>query len=301
MIMHPLLRSVVRIAPPLALAAASACAFFFPLAHDNLGETRVRAICHFAFACCTPIERSIFFNAPHRDEGACIDETLEDQGTGFLTAIDAQAKDAVARGTAVYDGEAAERCSRAQLDAVNSCDVEKLVDPSGGINFSALIFLADPNDPECVALATRNYVRGQVDNDDECLSSFDCKDFGSCVHDPDESDTLTTKGACVAQHAEDDDCSDGVPCQPGLACVGNGEAITCEQIEPAADGEPCSVGTDCESGNCQETIGDGTCIIAGGACVDDQDCPPDDFCNGDFTQECAAAQDVSIEICNGRD
>lgn len=293
---------VTRIAAPLALAAASACAFFFPLAFDNLGETRVRALCHFAFTCCTPIERQLFSNAPHRDEGACVDETLEDQSIGFLLTIDTLAKDAVARGTAVYDGEAAERCSRVQLDAINQCDVDKLVDASGNFDFNRLLFLTDSADPECLALAQRNYVRGQVDDGDECLSSFDCKDFGACVQDPDDvGDVITTAGTCIVPHAEGDDCEDGVGCQPGLQCVNEGAAFTCEQLEPAADGEPCGGDADCESGNCETTIGNGECIFAGGACVDDADCPPDDFCNGDFTDECAPANEVSVEVCDGKD
>jgi hypothetical protein len=293
-----------RIVAPLTLAAASACVFFFPFSHENLGETRVRALCHFAFACCTPIERQLFSNAPHRDEGACIDETLEDQGIGFLLNIDALAKDAVSRGAAVYDGEAAERCTKPQLDAINQCDVEKLVDAAGNFDLTRFVFLTDASDPECVALASRNYVRGQVDDGDECFSSFDCKDFGNCVLDEEDvGEVITTRGSCVVPHAEGDECDDGVACQPGLACVADGDGtLTCEESEPAADGEPCAIDADCESGNCEEVIGNGTCLFGGEPCVDDVDCATEgDVCNGEFVDECAPVDEVSVEVCDGKD
>lgn len=295
--------SSLRVAAPLALVAvaASACAFFFPLSHDNLGETRVRALCHFAFACCTPIERQLFSNAPHKDEGACVDETLEDQGIGFLLNIDALAKDAVDRGTAVYDAEAAERCSRPLLDAMNQCDVEQLVNASGAFDLNRFLFLTDSDDPECIALAGRNYVRGNVGDGDECFSSFDCEDFGECIPDPDDAgDVITTRGSCIIPHGEGDACDDGVGCQPGLSCVNEGGELTCEEVEPAGDGEACEFDTDCESGNCEDVVGGGTCDLTGLPCVDDDDCPGD-FCNGEVFGECAAAADVSVEICNGPD
>jgi hypothetical protein len=297
------LKRSAQLAAPLLLAGVSACAFFFPFGYDNLAETRVRAACHFAFTCCTPIERGLFFDAPHRDEGTCVDETLEDESIGFIAVLDQLAKDAVSRGTAVYDADAAERCSRPVLDAVNACDVDQLTNAAGQIDGLRVLFLTDVSDPECTALAGRNYVRGQVGDGDDCESSFDCEDFGECVVDPEErAETLTTKGSCVTPHAEGDECDDGVGCQPGLSCIPDAEGtFTCEQLDPQEDGEPCEDDPDCESGNCATIIGDGACEFSGNPCVDDVDCEPGEFCDGDLTFECAPAEEVSVEICDGLD
>lgn len=286
-----------------AVATVSACAFFFPFGHENLGETRVRAICRFAFACCTPIERQLFANAPFKDEGACVAETLEDQGFGaFVLNIDTLAREAVSRGAAEYDGEAAERCARPQLDAVNTCDVEKLVDSQGQFDFTRFFLLADPGDPECAALASRNYVRGLVDDGDECFSDFDCKDFGLCVDEEGaDEDTITTKGECRVPHAEGEECDDGKGCQPGLSCLPDQDAgaVTCQANEPGDEGDDCFVDADCASNVCEESIGGGACLSNGADCVDDVDCPPGDFCNGEFVRTCGAANEISVEVCNG--
>ena len=287
----------------LAILAFSAvlgasCNFLSPFAPDQLSETRVRALCKVAFGCCTPIERQLFANAPFKDEGACVAESLEDAGLGFLVTIDTQAKDAVDRGAAEFDSEAAERCTRPQQDAVDQCDIEQLVDATGGFDLERLILLTDDSDPECVALAVRNYTRGLVDDGDDCLSDFDCADFGTCVPDPDDvGEVLTTEGTCKALVAEGEDCSEA-GCLPGLQCALEGADLECQEIDLKGDGESCFVDGECESNNCADTIVDGTCID-GTPCVVDEQCGDDDFCFGDEVSECAGAGDVSVEICDG--
>lgn len=281
------------------LALGASCNLLSPLSPDQLGETRIRAICHLAFGCCTPIERQLFANAPFKDEGACVAESLEDAGLGFLLAIDAEAKDAVDRGAAEIDSEAAERCTQPQLDAVNQCEIDKLVDANGDFDLNRLVFLTDADDPECVALAARNYTRGLVDDGDDCLSDFDCKDFGACVLDPDDVDVLTTKGTCKALVGEGDDCSDA-GCLPGLVCTaGAGANPECQQIDLKPEGEACFGDGECNSNNCADVIVDGTCFGDGTPCVADEQCVPGDFCAGQSTSECAAAADKTLEICDG--
>ena len=301
MTMRPSSSRIAGACAALAVTAGSACALLFPLNFYALGETRVRAICHVAFACCTPIERQLFANAPFKDEGACVAEGLEDSGFGFILNLDALAKDAVDRGAAEYDAEAAERCSRAQLDAVNACDVEALVDASGNFDLAGLILLTDRDDPECVALASRNYVRGLVDDGDECFSDIDCADFGTCVVEPpdDGEALLTVAGECLTPHAEGDACDDGAGCQPGLACAPGGDGLECQEIDLLDDGDPCTNDFECASGACEDVIVDGTCLTSGAACVDDDDCGDGDFCVGELSSTCAAADGVSVEICDG--
>ena len=76
-------------------AAGSGCGT--SLTPDGLGDTRIRAACHFAFACCSPTERSLFDPVDFKDEGTCVDET-ERQGS-ILFALAQQAQDALARTT----------------------------------------------------------------------------------------------------------------------------------------------------------------------------------------------------------
>src|SRR5688572_1053325 len=157
------------------LVSGTSCGLFFPFGLDALAETRIGAICHFVYACCTPIERAVFTGAPpFRDEGACKAELAEDASFGAFVTIDQQAKDAVARGAATYDGEAAERCSRGQLEAVNSCNPDAVFNAGGQADFVRLLFLVDPADAECVALAQRSFTIGNVGDGDECFSNIDC-------------------------------------------------------------------------------------------------------------------------------
>lgn len=278
---------------------ASSCQALFPLSPDNLTETRVRALCHFAYACCTPIEASLYigFLTQYKDEGACVAELLEDDLLTSVRAADQQARDAVARGAAEYDGEAAEECSREWLDAVNSCDVDAL-SSSGSLDFNKLFYLADSRDAECSALAARNFARGNVEDGDECHSSVDCEEFGTCVVEPD-ADVITTEGECVTPGGEGDPCGDA-GCQPGLSCVFDTEA-TCEDVPLLANGEPCDENVVCDSGFCDFEQSVGRCFNADTPCTDDTDCDVNagDFCLSEFGGACAATPDVNVEICDG--
>jgi hypothetical protein len=257
----------------LIVGAAAACGLFAPLGLDALADTRVNALCHMAYACCTPIERALFLNAPpFRDEGACRAELAEDRALAAVYLVDQQAKDAVARKTAEYDAEAAEECSRERLDAANNCDPKPFIGVDGRINFNALLLLVDPQDAECVALAQRAFTRGLQEDGDECFSDVDCADFGTCVKDPDDAEVITTRGECRTPHARGDDCSDGKGCQPGLACrppEQGGGPPTCQRLVRKRNGESCALNGECDSAVCR---------------------------NG----TCAAAPDFDVEICDGQ-
>jgi hypothetical protein len=294
------MRRILTLAALAALfTTASSCQALFPFSPENLTETRVRALCHFAYACCTPVEAAVYvgFLTQYKDEGACVAELLEDDLLASVHAVDQQARDAVARGAAEYDGEAAEECSRELLDAVNSCDVDALT-TGGQVDFSKIFYLVDTEDEECSALAQRNFARGNVEDGDECHSSVDCEEFGSCVVETDP-DVITTEGECVTPGGEGDPCND-VGCQPGLQCVYDGEP-TCEDVPRLADGEGCEDNAECDSGFCDFEQSSGNCVDAGTPCLEDADCDVNagDFCVTGFGGQCGAVPKIKVEICDG--
>ena len=98
------------------LGVLSACD---PATHPrNYTNTILNALCHFEFDCCTPAERAAFlpFSAASNKE-RCFEE-LNDTAGGFMNV----AAEAVDRGTATYDAEAAERCTAELRTASDQCD-----------------------------------------------------------------------------------------------------------------------------------------------------------------------------------
>jgi hypothetical protein len=270
----------------------AACGIFQPFGLDALADTRIHAICHFAYGCCTPVERDRFLELDFKDEGTCLEE-LNDTG-GILFSIDQQAREAVSAGKAVYDGDKAEKCSRTTFDALNQCDAAAL-GASGGFGFSTIGLVTDASDPECVALALRDYTTGTVKDGDDCVSDFECADFGSCVVPADETD-ITNKGSCHASAKEGVACNDR-PCVPGLSCI-NG---ACAKPDPQPEGADCSSNGDCASGNCADVEVGGSCFNdPSRQCTRDEDCAVGDSCVGGIpSRQCAAAAQVTIDVCNG--
>lgn len=290
-------------AAPLGVAALASCSFLFPFSLDSFSDTRVQAFCHFAYACCTPLERSVFMGAEtaFKDEGACVAE-IQEEFVGFFGRADAdRARDSIARGAAEFDAEAAERCSRASLEAANACDPTPFFKPSGEIDDEELVLLVDSEDPECVELARRAFTIGKLEDGDECDSDIDCADFGICAQEFGD-DTLTTKGTCHATLKKGAGCLNANRfCGPGLFCTANADGgATCEEPDLKANGEACGSDFECESGAC-EIVETGACINSGLPCVVDEDC---DVANFDFCQhtaqgECTAPADLEIEVCDG--
>ena len=237
------------------LGVLSACD---PPTHPrNYTNTILNALCHFEYDCCTPTERATFlpFSAASSKD-RCLEE-LNDSVGGFMN-VPAEAVD---RGTATYDAEAAERCTADLRTASEQCDAAAFVSPSGGFSFNSIVFLVAPNDAECQALANRGFTRGTVKDGDDCINDVECADFGDCVVEDEEDFAIA--GKCKAQLAEGDDCAEGI-CQPGLFCGADG----CEAVKLADDGDACIDDFDCE----------GICNFAPG--------------------ECAAVK-ITVDVCDG--
>lgn len=255
---------------------------WFPLAPEQLFETELRASCRFAFNCCEAAERGELGSIA-RDEATCVEQGLEEGGE--LALLGQRAKAAIDAGTAVYDGELAERCMRPQLDAADQCD-------------PAALFGARRTS-ECQVGSARAFVVGQVDDGGDCVDSLECADEGDCVVEEDP-DTITIAGTCVARAGEGDSCDD-VQCKAGLSCTFGEERATCERIELRDNGEDCFDDSECSSGFCVDS-GSGACAESGEPCATDDDCDAGNF---EFCElpssTCAAESNVDYDICDGRE
>lgn len=282
-----------------------------PTHPKNYASTIINSLCHFQYDCCTPAERQLTFFIFGTDEASCVEE-FNDQSGGFM----AVQIEAIERGTATYDAEAADRCTKTIREGIDRCDSSVLVAPTG-FSFQSLVFMVDEGDAECVALANRGFTRGTGKKGDECLSFVDCADFGNCVVEGDEDgEGLNVKGECEPLPAKGDDCADTFECQPGLVCEANADGAECVEPDLADDGDACVSNSSCASGFCK--ISDGACEGDGffcegnfdcdGACVDNACVGDGNFC--DFDSDCdgvclvaeppvCAKVDVTIEICDG--
>lgn len=295
---------------PLVAASAVACGLLFPFTPGTLADTRVQAICHVLYSCCTPAERSVTFGFAgldgFADEASCVREFKENPDLGQLYLIDKVAQDSIGAGKAEYDGEAAERCARPLLDAVNACDATAYITPDGRLNLSATL-LAPSNDSECQELISRAFTRGKVKDGGECTNDIDCADFGECgiADNNDGSATVVTAtGKCVAPLKEGEACGvdDEKQCGPGLSCISDGSAATCKKPPRKGTGDPCEDGIECESGLCEQSANvAGVCVFSGEPCEFDGDCDEQngEFCQFASSRSCAAAGSVKREICDG--
>jgi hypothetical protein len=224
-------------------AALSGCE---PAQHPRqLTKKFVENLCHVAFDCCTAVERSAVGPAlgfPSRD--ACRAE-LDVQVGGAMAA----AVQAVDRGNATFDADAARACTEAGQAAIDACaGGDAFIDVDGFLSGERAGMGISDDDPECQALAARGFTRGLIDDGDDCVSDFECADFGDCVIDDDDGAGLTRAGACRAHAARGDECS-ARPCQPGLVCVSG----RCDNPPARAeDGEACDRDSGCASGFCRD-------------------------------------------------
>lgn len=281
------------------LALAPSCNLLFAFAPDQLCESQIRAICHFAYACCNATERDAFIGTSgFRNEGDCVEQLLAEQGScGNALAV----HEATQQGRFEYDSALAERCEKPLMDAANSC------------NADAVLGDALKEAEECEGKGGGNFAYGQgkVENGDPCFASFECAEPGSIcepAEDPDgDGEILVTRvGTCKAPAKEGEDCSadgsDGL-CEPGTFCDFATEECTAFQL--LGNGEACFDDDECESGFCDDidfTV-QATCsdrLADGEACFEDDDCANglcDDNANGEFV--CTARDDVVVEACNG--
>lgn len=218
----------------------------------NLTRTFVANACHVAYDCCTAVERTALSTLRYADKASC----MEEFDALFGGALDA-ATEAVDRGTATFDAEAAQACTTKQQAAIDRCEGgAAFVGADGTLSLAAAGFAIDATDPECAALLPRGFTRGAVDDGDDCVSRFECADFGECIIDDDNGAKITRSGTCRASAGKGDDCSDR-PCLPGLVCVSG----SCDEApEPLGDGEPCVADAQCESGLCNEQGDASVCV-----------------------------------------
>lgn len=286
--------SAVRIVLPVLVAlvvplSTSSCWLFAPTSLDGFVEAFIRAECKFAFQCCTPPERAQFFPRNFRDEGTCVQESLE-EGSGGNVVVD-RAKAVIAAGKGEFNADRANECLTPQLEQRNACDADAVLGGDGAL------------DVVCAAEQARGFVVGNVEDGDDCNDDIECADFGICDRSDNDADTITTAGECRAAVEEGGDCSDGQACFPGTQCTPNADftEFSCEQVELLGNGEECFADGQCESNFCEERNAF-RCGASGEPCTVETvavDCPDvGDFCFEQFVSECADA-DITVDVCNG--
>lgn len=296
------MRRLSLLAPVAASFAtlATSCNLLFAYAPDQICESQVRAVCHFAYACCDATERTVFANGidQFRNEGECIQELLEEGGGNCANAFIVQEATQQARFT--YDTALAEQCTKPGLDALNNCQV-------GALDASQLETPEACEDIDGVAFGT-----GLVKNGDPCFASFECADAGSVCDppvDPDEDDDIilvTAVGTCRSPAKLDEDCteldsdeegSNGL-CDPGTFCDGE----VCVAL--FAVDEDCFADAQCETEFCNALDGNqcNELLDDGDDCLESNDCKSE-LCAPDPDDEavfiCTAQPTLQVEACNG--
>lgn len=327
---------VIRRFAPLATALAlmPACNLICPYNADQVFESRVRAECHFYFACCTAGEADVLRQAgfpdlsQYRDEGACVDERMEEGGI-FNETFSRAITQAIQGGRFEYDYATAETCAKPAIDAMNNCDADFVLGDAGpvevndaceGIPGTGLVGEGDPCffDFECAAPGSRcltPFVLEELDscsNNDDCRSDEECIN-GLCIFQPENIEIHDDK-ICINPIPEGERC-DADPdfpllpsfCEAGTFCLitSAGDPPTCEF--PFFEGDECfNQGDDeCEAGTFCETDnnGDSTCELLkqeGDDCNDSGECDIGLFC--DFSRNepsCEAPIPVDVFICDG--
>jgi hypothetical protein len=287
----------------LAAVGLGSCNTFYPWNADQVCETEVHALCHFAYACCNATERVVFATAVDgfRNEGECVDFLLRDGTAECGNALAVQ--DAIVENRFSYDANLAQKCLQPTIDALNQCDAVKVVQPDAGA-------------AACTGLGFGNgnfaFGKGKVAAGQACFQAFECSDPGSvCEVKPDDDAdgkvVVTTVGVCKSPGKEGDDCSadtgtDGL-CDAGLFC--NADNV-CEAIDLKDNGDACVQDAECKTDFCNDiaSVADATCddkIDNGEECKDNNDCK-ENICavaDGDDGLTCQAAPKLVVNACNG--
>jgi hypothetical protein len=295
-----------RIALVGMVAAASSCNFFTPYAGDQLGETLVKAECHFVHACCTagewdnPALAGFTPLMVYRSESECVAEETE-QGTNNWFGISGTAiRQAEQAGRFSFDNTTAGLCLQSRIDAANKCDADVVIGDA-----------AEPVDPVLCDFS-RPPGEGKVADEGNCYFSWECATKGSqCVRpidledidnidEPSDTDPviIQSAGVCVPPVQEGDSCepNEDTPnffpnCEPGHFCLLDRGDFTCEALR--AEGDDCD-GGDCEPGlycdrECTALKPDGDNCDFAFEC-ESAVCNSDDECGGG---------PVEVQICNG--
>ena len=307
----------------------------------------MRAECHFFFACCTVGEHDVLLGLGgpsgtdfadmqrFRDEGACVQERLEEGGeVNELFRAIVQAEQA---GRFQYDAGKAQVCGEGVISAMNNCDsdfmlgdkglLETSLDPeaaggdgTGGTFGTGKVKSNDPCffDFEC---ATENShclsrtVFDSVDDFDSCTTKDDCRNGevcaeGICILAP-EAVVIHDDKICIPPIEETKDCSidpdlPNLPsyCEAGIICMSDKDGDRSCKL-PRIDGENCFGGTtDCERGLfCDRSGAAPECAVLKGEgddCDDTTRCELGLFCDLARNEPtCEAQLSVDVQICTG--
>jgi hypothetical protein len=289
-----------------SMGLASSCNFLTPFAGDQLGETVVKARCHFIHACCAagewdnPALGQFSDLTGYRSESECVQEEVE-EGTNSWFGIPGSAiRQAEQAGRFSFDNNQAALCLQPFVDAANKCDADAVIGDAGEPLDPVLCdFSAPPGD-------------GKVKDEDPCYFAWECATKGSqCVRpvdlldidnvpEIDSGDTVTIQeaGVCVPPVAIDDDCEPDpdVPnftpsCEPGSRCLPDRNDLVCTELK--TEGDNCDDSFECEPG----LYCDRECTALkpdGDNCDDGFECE-----SGQCIDRDCGSNPVDVLICNG--
>jgi hypothetical protein len=266
----------------------------------------VQAYCHFAYHCCTPIERGTFPSGfaneaqtlGFDDEGDCV-ARLSASLQSAAQPIQASVKDK----RIVWSQTAAQACLTALQNAGSTCNAQAL----------AIAINGDPSQPGTPAICSdATFITGQVAASGACTISQDCSGSGSICTPPQQTGTGTTiqaGGTCTQLPVAGQPCPNQ-QCQTGNSCCNAGTCVayaasgatcvrplfgTCSSA-PCADADFC--GWNSTAYSCQAKI------AGGQPCGKDQNgAELSDSCLSGTCQNgsCTAPQgtNVTYKICTG--
>jgi hypothetical protein len=263
----------------------------------SIANSLANVFCHFAYACCTPIERQDFLSV-----GTSTGDTDFDNESGCDTAIGDQYQDqlqpyeaSLTEQRMTYATATAQACLNALSAAANQCSYQSLINASTG-------------DAGCPAKLSDLFT-GTVAAGGTCTMDADCALPGSQCRPPgsDGGTTIvvTAEGVCVSPAAVGQPCNTtlAVPCVAGSCCnQGNGGMPTCTAY--VATGAACSgFFGQCTNTTCNPSTdycpvsGSPVCTAlqpVGGPCMNSFECQAGLNCNNGTT--CQGAPDSGVQV-----
>ncbi len=160
---------------------ASSCSLFPPSTPVDFCIEQAKTFCDLQFRCCTAAERradlfGLFNGASTRRAapstvGECTDLVIE-----VCRATVEQQNESLVAERVTYDPEEAVECLADLRAAADDCDAAEYFEASG----TWLVQLLDNGQPGILGRSCDNVIEGEVDTDDECFATYECKE-GGCV------------------------------------------------------------------------------------------------------------------------
>jgi len=177
---------------------ANGCLFFPPGSPVDFCVQQAQLYCDLQFKCCTAIERdrsilgsnlspTIRRKAPS-SAGECTEVVAD-----ICRAAVEQQNESVREARVEFDSDEAADCIEDLQAAVDDCDPGDFFDAQG----TYLVQMFDDGQPGILGNACDSAIQGDVDEDDTCFASYECKK-GACVVEP-KANEVSLEGECQGE------------------------------------------------------------------------------------------------------